>query len=293
MEHCSTKILSRQEYPEFGNRTVLILGGANGIGAALAEGFLSLGAKVGIIDKDGTRAEALAQSLAPREAASASLTFVPRVFVADLAVESERERVLNTAVRELGPPKTVVCTIGFDKRVDFRTVKQGELEELIRINGLAPVLAARQLIAPMREGGGGSICLFTSRHGSEIFQPEMIGYGGAKAFLESGIQRLAQFAGSENTPENAIRVFGFCPGWVQTENQLGKFTNENFKAARTEQLIPVDMRAEDSVRPLVFLCSSQAGLYTGQIFQYDGGEGRLSAFQSDAATTVKPRLSRT
>jgi NAD(P)-dependent dehydrogenase (short-subunit alcohol dehydrogenase family) len=211
MQHYPEKILSHQDYPEFENRAVLILGGANGIGAALVEGFSSLGAKVGIIDKDATRAEALAQSLAPHEISFACPTFLPRVFAADFAVESERERVLDTAVGELGPPKTVVCTIGFDRRVDFATVRQGELEELIRINGLAPLLAARQLIAPMRQGGGGSMCLFTSRHASQIFAPETIGYGGAKALLESGIQRLAQFAGRENTSEIAIRVSVFAP----------------------------------------------------------------------------------
>jgi NAD(P)-dependent dehydrogenase (short-subunit alcohol dehydrogenase family) len=280
MQDYPGKILSPQDYPEFKKRAVFILGGANGMGAALVEGFLSLGAKVGIFDKDRTQAEALAQSLASREASSASPTFLPRVFAADLAVESERERVLDTAVRELGPPKTVVCTIGLDRRVDFGTVKQGELEELIRINGLAPILAARQLIGPIREGGGGSICLFTSRHASQIFEPETIGYGGGKALLESGIQRLAQFAGSENTSEIAIRVFGFCPGWVQTENQIRKFTADNFEAARAEQLIPLDMRAEDIVRPVVFLCSSQAGLSSGQIFQYDGGEGRIAPTRS-------------
>jgi len=276
MQHDSRKILSRQDYPEFESKTVLILGGANGIGAALVKGFLSLGAKVGIVDRDGTRAEALAQGLDPYEASSASPTFLPRVFAANLAIESERERALDTALRELGSPKTVVCTIGLDRRVDFETVKQGELEDLIRINGLAPILAARQLIASMREGGGGSVCIFTSRHGSKIFQPDMLGYGGGKAFLESGIQRLAQFVGRKNTSENTIRIFGFCPGWVQTENQLSKFTHDNFESAKAEQLIPVDMRAEDIVRPVIFLCSSQAGLYTGQIFQYDGGEGRLS-----------------
>ena len=276
MQHYSRKTLSCRDYPEFESKTVLVLGGANGVGAALVEAFLSLGAKVGIVDRDGTRAEALAQSLARHESSSASPTFLPRVFAADLAIESERERALDTAVRELGSPKTVVCTVGFDRRVDFETVKQSELEDLIRINGLAPILAARQLIASMREGGGGSVCIFTSRHGSKIFQPDMLGYGGGKAFLESGIQRLAQFVGSKNTSENTIRIFGFCPGWVQTENQLSKFTHDNFESAKAEQLIPVDMRAEDIVRPVVFLCSSQAGLYTGQIFQYDGGEGRLS-----------------
>jgi NAD(P)-dependent dehydrogenase (short-subunit alcohol dehydrogenase family) len=275
MQHDS-KILSRHSYPEFEGQTVFILGGANGIGAALVEGFLSLGAKVGIVDRDGTRARALAQSLDPHDASSASPTFVPRVFAADLAIESERERALSTAVRELGSPKTVVCTIGLDRRVDFETVKQGELEDLIRINGLAPILAARQLFTPMREGGGGSVCIFTSRHAREIFAPDMLGYGGGKAFLESGIQRLAQFVGRENTSENIIRIFGFCPGWVQTENQLSRFTNDKFESAKAEQLIPVEMRAEDIVRPVVFLCSSQAGLYTGQIFQYDAGEGRLS-----------------
>jgi NAD(P)-dependent dehydrogenase (short-subunit alcohol dehydrogenase family) len=114
MQLDSSKILSRRDYPEFESNTVLILGGATGIGAALVEGFLSLGAKVGIVDKDGTRAEALAQSLDQHEA-SASPSFPPRVFAADLAIESERELALDTAVRELGSPKTVVCTIGLDR----------------------------------------------------------------------------------------------------------------------------------------------------------------------------------
>ena len=183
MQRDLSKILSPRDYPEFESKTVLILGGANGIGAALVEGFLSLGAKLGIVDKDGTRAEALAQSLAPHESPFASPTFLPRVFAADLAIESERERALDTAVRELGAPKTVVCTIGLDRRVDFETVKQGELEDLIRINGLAPILAARQLIAPMRKGGGGSLCIFTSRHAREIFEPNTLGYGSGKALL--------------------------------------------------------------------------------------------------------------
>ncbi len=252
MQRDSRKILSRRDYPEFESKTVLILGGANGIGAALVRGFLSLGAKVGIVDRDGTRAEALEQGLDPHEASSASPTFLPRVFAADLAIESERKRALDTAVRELGSRKTVVCTIGLDRRVDFETVKQGELEDLIRINGLAPILAARQLIAPMREGGGGSVCIFTSRHASEIFAPDMLGYGGGKAFLESGIQRLAQFVGRENTTENIIRIFGFCPGWVQTENQLSRFTNEDFESGKAKQLTPLDMRAEDIAWPVIF-----------------------------------------
>jgi NAD(P)-dependent dehydrogenase (short-subunit alcohol dehydrogenase family) len=94
----------------------------------------------------------------------------------------------------------------------------------------------------MREGGGGSVCIFTSRHAREIFAPDMLGYGGGKAFLESGIQRLAQFVGRENTSENIIRIFGFCPGWVQTENQLSRFTNDKFESAKAEQLIRVDAR---------------------------------------------------
>jgi NAD(P)-dependent dehydrogenase (short-subunit alcohol dehydrogenase family) len=55
MQHYSRKTPSCRDYPEFESKTVLILGGANGIGAALVEAFLSLGAKVGIVDKDVTR----------------------------------------------------------------------------------------------------------------------------------------------------------------------------------------------------------------------------------------------
>jgi hypothetical protein len=39
MQHYSRKILSRRDYSEFESKTVLILGGANGVGAALVEAF--------------------------------------------------------------------------------------------------------------------------------------------------------------------------------------------------------------------------------------------------------------
>jgi NAD(P)-dependent dehydrogenase (short-subunit alcohol dehydrogenase family) len=166
--------------------------------------------------------------------------------------------------------------VGHDARVDFNTVKQADLEQLVTVNGIAPILCARQFLGPMREGGGGAICLFTSRHGSgEIFEPAAMGYAAGKAVLELGLQNLAIEAGAANRPDNIIRVFGFCPGWVRTKNQRARYSVAAFEASIASQLVPLGTDAEDLVPSVVHLCSNNAHRFSGRIYYEDAGEGRL------------------
>lgn len=260
-------------YGEFEGAGIIVLGGAAGIGAAVVEAFHGLGAKVAIVDKSESDATGLANELG-RRSCGAPL-FSPQVFAVDLAAEAERTSTLDLLLESMGPPRVVVSTIGCDQRFDFKTVPQERLEWSVRTNGIAPILAARQLLPEMRNGGGGVICLFTSRHGREIFESDALGYAGGKAFLEVGIQSLAMEAGKSNTPDNIIRVFGFCPGWVQTENQRTRYSRLAFEEALRTQLVPLETLADDVVPSVVYLCSNNAARFSGRIFYEDGGEGRL------------------
>jgi NAD(P)-dependent dehydrogenase (short-subunit alcohol dehydrogenase family) len=268
------KRLSRDYFHEFRGRGVILAGGASGIGAALAEGLHYLGARIVLLDRNAAAARALAARLAKSADGDFKL-YKPLVVAADLAAEPARKRALAEACRRLGRVNAFVSTLGFDSRGDFDRLAQAEAENLLRINFLAPVLAARDVLPALRRSGGGAVCLFTSRHGSEIAEPDMLGYGGAKAALDGGIRRLAARAGAANRPGNVIRVFGFCPGWVQTGAQTQRFSQRQFAAAAKEQLIPLGMKPADLVPMLVFALSSYAGLLAGTTLRYDGGEGQL------------------
>jgi NAD(P)-dependent dehydrogenase (short-subunit alcohol dehydrogenase family) len=263
-----TRILSRDLYDEFHGRGVIVAGGASGIGARIADGLHWLGAKVAIVDKSEAAARALAQRLSERGDGYAA----PCVVAADLAAEADRRAALQDACARVGDPAFFVSTLGYDPRFSFEDVSQEQLELLLRVNFIAPVLAARDLLPALRRAGGGAICLFTSRHASQMFDPELLGYGAAKAALDGGVKRLARHAGEGNTPENIIRVFGFCPGWVQTERQKERFDDGRFAHAAQEQLVPVGMMPEDLVAPVIFNLSRHARLLSGSTVFYDGGE---------------------
>jgi NAD(P)-dependent dehydrogenase (short-subunit alcohol dehydrogenase family) len=252
-----TEHLSREYFGEFKGRGALIAGGAAGIGAALADALSWLGAKVAVLDKSKASAKDII-----------SVT-------ADLASEAERKHAIDDAVRAVGAPSVFVSTLGYDARVAFDSPTQEQAEQMMRVNYFAPLFGARDVMPAMRKAGGGAICLFTSRHGSEIFEPDMTGYGAAKAALDSGIKRLAVKAGEGNTSGNVIRVFGFCPGWVQTEAQKVRFSAAQFEQASCEQLVPVGMRPEDIVPSIVFGLSKHACLLSGTTLRYDGGEGQI------------------
>ena len=246
--------LSRDYFGGFNGRGVIIAGGAAGIGAALADAFQWLGAKVAVVDKNPS-------------AAAVSIT-------ADLTDEKARSAAIADACAKVGAPIAFVSTLGFDSRLGF-DLTQEQAEHLMRVNFFAPVFAARDVMPVMRKGGGGAICLFTSRHGSEIFEPDMTGYGCAKAALDSGIKRLAVKAGENNTAANIIRVFGFCPGWVQSDNQKARFDAKQFDDAAKEQLVPVGMQPADIVPAIIFGLSKHSRLLSGTTLRFDAGEGQV------------------
>lgn len=257
--------LSRDYFDEFRGRGVIIAGGAQGIGAALADAFHWLGARVVVLDKN-------------LDGAPAAGADTPLMLAADLAEEGARRKAVAAACAALGKDVCgFVSTIGMDGRIPLQGLDQQAMDMQMRVNFYAPFFTARELLPTLRASGGGAMCLFTSRHGSEIFAPDMASYGCAKAALDSGIKRLAAAAGAENTSENIIRVFGFCPGWVQTEKQQERFTPQQFAAAAQEQLVPRAMLAEDIVPAVVFAMSRHAGLMSGMNLRFDGGEGQIQA----------------
>ncbi len=262
--------LSREYFGDFKGKGAIVAGGAAGIGAALADALVWLGAKVVVVDKN--------------KAASKEVVSI----TGDLSTEGDRKRALDEAIRAVGTPVVFVSTLGLDARGAFDSLTQEQAEKMMRVNYFAPLFAARDVMPAMRKAGGGAICLFTSRHGSEIFEPDMTGYGAAKAALDSGIRRLAVKAGEGNKPGSIIRVFGFCPGWVQTEAQKARFSAQQFEQAAHEQLVPDGMKPEDIVPPIIFGLSKHSGFLSGTTLRYDGGEGQIksSAVSSGSRKTT-------
>jgi len=268
--------LSRDYFAEFSRQHVIVAGGAQGIGKSLAGAFQWLGAKVSVLD----RVSPLDEDGAFSNLSSDNYQFQ----TVDLVNNKERSKALEQVVDGFGPPHVFISTVGLDKRVPIEEFDETSLGELFAVNFTASVMTARDVMNSMRKGAGGAICLFTSLHGIGLYECGGLGYGGAKAALNNSIMHLAQFAGQDNVATNIIRVFGFCPGWVQTDNQL-RFDDDEFEKARVNQLVPLLLLPEAMVAPVVFLLSNRAPFFTGEIFQFTGGERNFSQAPADRSRT--------
>ncbi|MCS7070025.1 MAG: SDR family NAD(P)-dependent oxidoreductase, partial [Anaerolinea sp.] len=109
-------------------KTALVTGGASGLGAAVARRFIAAGANVVILDRDGTRAETLAQELGATARAAA----------ADVTSEAEVGAAIALAISAFGALHINVNCAGIG--MALRTIsKNGPhpldvFETVIRIN---------------------------------------------------------------------------------------------------------------------------------------------------------------
>lgn len=263
------KALSRDVFSEFVGKHVMIAGvGRDNIGAALAEGFHYLGSHVTAIGHERQALEILAAQLADKKLAGAHPL---KIIAADLTDDAQRTAALDDALSD-SPPVAFISTLGNDTRVKLPEMSASQLRRLSLINWEVPVLMAASVIAPMRQAGGGCICLFSSHHGSgHLVDRDLMAYGASKAALENAVVRLAHEAAELNTPENIVRVIGLRPGWVQSALQRARFPGAFEEATRT-QLIPTEMHPHDLIAQVVAHTSHIfGGLTSGVTLPIDNG----------------------
>jgi len=246
-------------YPSLQGRTVLISGGATGIGAAFVGHFARQGAKVAFLDLDRDGAQALLDTLG--DAAHAPL-FLP----CDVTDLDALDRAIATARERLGPIAVLVNNAANDVRHALADVGPAEFERNVAVNLRHQVFATRAVIPDMRGLGGGSIiCL-----GSTGWMKKNGGYplyAMAKAAIRGFVNGMARELGREN-----IRINSLVPGWVITEKQRALWLDAEGEAeiARV-QCMPGYLMAEDLARMALFLAADDSRMCTGQDFIVDGG----------------------
>jgi meso-butanediol dehydrogenase/(S,S)-butanediol dehydrogenase/diacetyl reductase len=248
-------------------RTVVVTGGASGIGAGLASGFAREGANVVIADLDLEHAETLASEIA---ASGGSATAV-RVDVTDR--EAVRAGIAH-AVERYGRLDAYFNNAGMNSPMKFLDVTESNFELVMRVNALSVLIgiqeAAKQFIA---QGGGGKVVNTASiagRQGFSSFAP----YSAAKAAVISLTQ-----AGARALAEHGITVNGFAPGvvatplWTKLDRELEEIGEgqNGFDSMSSGILLGRPADPEDIVPTGVFLAAADSDYITGQIIPIEGG----------------------
>lgn len=229
-------------------RRAYITGGSSGIGRAVAETFLSHGARVVIADivdaadiAAETGAVAVHCDVSDEQSVSDSLLAAAAALGGPLDVV-----VLNAGVGDVGPPLT--------------EVDQALIEKVTRINHWGVLYGLKHAPASMRDGGS-IIC--TSSMAAFINVPGAAVYSAGKRAVTSLTEMAALELGSRG-----IRVNCVCPGYTETamgSGEEGRLICEAFTALGRAATV------DDLSGVFLFLASDASRYMTGQSLKVDGG----------------------
>ncbi len=183
-------------------KVVVITGGANGIGRALAARFRQENAKVAIADIDQ-------QALADAAAATGALPFRT-----DVQSENEMFQLADAVTRQLGPIGVFCSNAGIIMEGGEETPDAG-WARMLGVNVMAHVYAARAVLPGMLERGEGYLLQTVSAAGL-LSQIGSATYSVTKHAALAFAEWLSITYG-----DRGIRVSAICPQGVRTNMLLG------------------------------------------------------------------------
>lgn len=247
-------------YPSLVDRSVLVTGGASGIGASLVAHFVAQGARVGFLDIDDAAAQGLVQGLA------AGARHAPVYVRADLTDIARLDAAIDEVRGRIGPITVLLNNAANDRRhsIDETTVQSWDAG--IAVNLRHQFFAAKNVAADMKSRGGGAIVNFGSISWM-LKQGGMPVYTTSKAAVQGLTRSLARDLGPFN-----IRVNTLVPGWVMTEKQLRLWVDDQARADIARgQCIDRPLMPEHIARMALFLAADDSAMCTAQDFIVDGG----------------------
>ncbi|QDU28754.1 3-oxoacyl-[acyl-carrier-protein] reductase FabG [Anatilimnocola aggregata] len=256
--------------------TALVVGGASGIGLAIARAFAREGSNVLLWDRS---AETPAR--AAELATESSTTCLGQIVDATDFVQVKKTAAEINA--SFGQIQHVVYAAGMGSGkfgFPFWKLEPSDWDRVLRVNLLGAVNVAHALAPGMAERQQGTF-LFISSVAGQIGSQTDPPYSAAKA----GLINFAQAAAKDLAPHN-VRVNTICPGMIQTplnravwqawndqQPADAKRAYDDWAGEKVRSVIPLKrwQTPDDIAAYAVFLASYQAQNITGQTLNVDGG----------------------
>ncbi|RFU14367.1 SDR family oxidoreductase [Rhodobacteraceae bacterium W635] len=241
-------------YPSLKAKTVLITGGASGIGADMVEAFAAQGAAVAFLDRDAAASRAMAE----RTGADFALC--------DLRdIDSTRAAITELAGR-MGDFDVLVNNAARDDRHDWREVTPDYWDDRMQTNLRHMFFAIQAVAGGMIRKGAGSIINMGSNSWWEA-GAGFPAYATAKAAVHGLTRTMARELGGHR-----IRVNTVVPGWIMTERQKDLWaTPEALENHRANQCLPDLIDPVYVARMVLFLASDDAAMCTASNYMVEAG----------------------
>jgi 2-hydroxycyclohexanecarboxyl-CoA dehydrogenase len=234
---------------EMQGRTVIVTGGASGIGRATALLLAREGARVWVGDVDEVGGTAVA-------AEASAIEFAPLDLTSTDSIEA--------FVAAAGPVDGLVNAAGWDRIEPFMQNPPEMVEQVISINLMGVLRLTRAVLPPMIAAQDGKIVNISSDAGRVGSTGETIyaaAKGGIIAFTKSLAREMARYR---------INVNCVCPG--PTDTPLFQRQPERMREALT-RAIPFRRiaRPEEIAEAVMFFLGRRSDYITGQVLSVSGG----------------------
>lgn len=256
--------------------TALVTGAGSGIGRAVSFALAADGHKLGLVDIDGDRAEAVATESIGRGANGV----VP--IAADVSSEDDVRRCVAKITDHLGPPTATFANAGIEVNGPAHEFPLATWQQILGVNLTGVFLTAKHVLRTLIDAGvGGSIVCTGS-------PSAFVGFagGGNAAYSASkgGIIALVKSLAVDYA-RHGVRVNAVVPGSIDTPH-LSIGIPDSERAAHLEGLarnagtqIPLGRlgRPEEVAEAVTWLLSTRASYVTGSTVVCDGGLTARSA----------------
>jgi glucose 1-dehydrogenase len=230
------------------NRSVLVTGGANGIGLAIAKEFLKNGDAVSILDVDKNGCNSF-RKWAKKHGYNKALAIST-----DITEIIMHRQIIDQVEKAHGKIEVLVNNTGIGSSKSLFATDPDDFDAVLNTNIRGPFFLSQAIAKNMRRG---SIIFMTSVH-----QDKPLGdatYAMSKAALKMLILEFAL-----TVAEKKIRVNGVAPGAIRNNRKVpAKFLSVPLGECRG--------RTSDIANAVLFLASDNASYITGEIITIDGG----------------------
>ena len=240
------------------NKRVLVTGSAAGIGRAIAELFISRGARVVISDRDEEAAGGTASALSAAGVANC-----------DVTDEEQVQGAVASAVEQLGGLDVLVNNAGIEVAAPLVQQSTESFDRIFAVNVRGPFVAMKAAIPHLVESKGNIVNMasIAGLGGSPLL--------GSYCATKAALIQLTRVAAVELRP-SGVRVNAVCPGFADTSMvdrlrpEFEAATGANFAdlvAAKQGRL----GTADDIATVVALLASDDATWITGAAYVLDGG----------------------
>ncbi|ONF74387.1 SDR family NAD(P)-dependent oxidoreductase [Amycolatopsis keratiniphila] len=246
-------------------KTVVVTGGATGIGAKYASAFAAAGVNVVIVDLPSAAAAGQAVAAEIGQSTGAEAVFAE----ADVTSDRDLARLVEKTQNAFGSLDMLVNNAaiygGLGAKRGLEALSVEEWDTVLRVNARGTWQAIKAASSVMKAQGSGRIVNISSVV-ARTGVPGFVHYVAAKAAVEGLTRAAARELGRYGITVNAV-----APGLVDGEASRELNPDTYFDAVARSRALVSPLYADDLVGTILWLCSSAGGRVTGQTIVVDGG----------------------